>query len=108
MTRVEQAPTGRKSAVEVLAIKPLDSGNIKALVDVRLFGQITIREVKIIQQPGQSPWVSPPDKEFTGRDGQKKYVKIIEIADALKQEVSQVVINAWMVAQERDEARDGF
>ena len=81
------------AAVEILAVRPLtNAGNFRAFASVRI-GEVMIHDFRIVQQPGQRAWVSPPQREYE-KDGQKKYAAIVELSDALKREVSRVVLAA--------------
>jgi DNA-binding cell septation regulator SpoVG len=82
------------ASIEVLAIKPLaKGGNLKAFASVRL-GGVVIHDCRVIQQPGQRPWVSLPQREYE-QDGQKKYSVIVELNESLKREVSRLVLAEW-------------
>ena len=82
------------ASIDVVAIKPLTkAGNLKAFASVRL-GGVTIHDCRIVQQPGQRPWVSLPQREYE-KDGQKKYSAIIELTEPLKREVCRMVLAAW-------------
>jgi len=79
--------------LEVVAIKPLaKAGNLKAFVSVR-FGEVIVHDLKIVQQPGQQPWVSLPQREYE-KDGQKKYAAIVELTEPLRRDVSRLVLVA--------------
>jgi hypothetical protein len=44
------------AAIEVLAVRAVDRGNLKAFAKVRL-GAVVIHGVKVVQQPNQRPWL---------------------------------------------------
>jgi DNA-binding cell septation regulator SpoVG len=72
-----------------------DKGNLKAVADVKIGKSLKIFGMRVIQQPNQKPWVSPPQRSWKG-DGEKmKYSPIIELSGALKEEVDAAVLNAW-------------
>jgi DNA-binding cell septation regulator SpoVG len=87
-----QESGGRKS-IEIVALKPLDRGNLKAFASVRL-GGVVVHDLRVVQQPGQRPWVSLPQREYE-KDGQKKFTPIVELTEPLKREVSRLVLAAW-------------
>ena len=86
-------------AIEVLEIKPIAKGNLKAFVKIRL-GDIVINGVRIIQQAGQQAWVSCP-QQTVERDGEKSYFPIIQLSKPLKLEMQTKVLAAW----EREQIR---
>jgi DNA-binding cell septation regulator SpoVG len=79
------------AAIEVLSIKPLDSGGtVKAFVDIRV-GAVEIHGCKIVQQDGQRPWVAMPSTKSGER-----WFNVVEITSKdLKQRITDVVLEAW-------------
>lgn len=72
-----------------------NTGNIKAFADVDFQG-LTIRDVKVIQQNNQRPYVRLPEAAFIGNDGKKHYKHILEIIDPeLKKDLNKVVLFAY-------------
>jgi hypothetical protein len=45
--------------VEVLEIKPIENGNLKAFVKLKI-GDVVFHDFRIVQQAGQKAWVSAP------------------------------------------------
>lgn len=82
------------ATIEVLKIKPIAKGSLRAFVSVKL-GGVTVHDCRIVQQDGQNAWVSMPTREYQGQDGKKKYAPIVELSDTLKAEVNRVVLLAW-------------
>lgn len=82
------------AAIEITDIKPRQLGNIKAFCTLRI-GGVTIRECKIVQQPGQNPWLAMPDRQWTGDDGKTRYFHLVELSDGLKGKVQDAAIAAW-------------
>ena len=82
------------SKVHVINIRPVQRGNLKAFCDVRL-GGILVKDFRVIQQPGQRPWTSPPQREWTDANGQTRYAPVVELTDRLKQQVQQAILEAW-------------
>ena len=82
-------------SVEVVEIKRLaDTGNLKGFVSVKI-GSLTIHGLRIVQQQGQTAWVSLPQSEYSGKDGKKKYASIVEVPDAVKVAIQTAVLAAW-------------
>lgn len=63
-----------------------NAGNLKAFARIS-YGETTVNDVRIIQQPGQQAWVSPPQREFE-KDGKRQWVSVVrwerELADAIQ------------------------
>jgi len=79
-------------------IRPLEGGNVRAFVDVTLAGKLEIRGCKVVQQPGQRPWVAMPDQPWTGRDGEMKWSPLVRVLDDdLKTAITESVLSAWEV-----------
>jgi DNA-binding cell septation regulator SpoVG len=94
MSTLPQAPEPRNAHIEIISIKTVGStGPLRAFASVRLGGGI-IHDCRVIQQDGQRPWVSLPQREYT-HDGQKKYAAVVELSEPLKREVSRAVLAAW-------------
>jgi DNA-binding cell septation regulator SpoVG len=94
MSSFSQAPKSRKS-IEVLAIKPIqNTRNLRAFASVRI-GDITIHDLRIIQQEKQKAWVSLPQREYVNSDGQRRFSAVIEVSEELKRVVSDAVLTAW-------------
>mgnify|MGYP001580366193 CR=1 FL=1 len=93
--------------IEVLKTKNIEKGSLKGFASVRL-GGVTIHDFRVIQQSGQEAWVSPPQKEFTGQDGKKKYLPIVELNDTLKAEVQRIVLEAFKINAQHGDGWEEF
>lgn len=93
--------------IEVLKTKNIEKGSLKGFASVRL-GGVTIHDFRVIQQSGQDAWVSPPQKEFTGQDGTKKYAAIVELSDTLKAEVQRLVLEAFKLSAQHENGAEEF
>ena len=69
-------------------------GTLKAIVDFKL-NQSEFYSWRIIQQDGQSAWVSPPQESWDGADGKKKYKPLIKFPQDLMTRVSETLIKAY-------------
>jgi DNA-binding cell septation regulator SpoVG len=87
--------------VRVMAVRNVSRGNLRALVDIALGPSLIIRDFRIVQKPGQRPWVSPPTREWQGEDGKRKYTTMIELSGSLKVRVEQAVLAAWQAEEAR-------
>ena len=72
-----------------------DSGNLKAFVTVSIKDKLKIYGCRIIQQPGQIPWVSLPQNEWIDPQGNKKYFPVIELSEKVKNAISEAILEAW-------------
>lgn len=82
------------ASIEIIDLKPRQNGNVKAFCSVRI-GGVVIKECKIVQQPGQTAWLSMPDRQWTGNDGKVRYFQLIELSDKLRVGVNGAAVAAW-------------
>jgi hypothetical protein len=54
----EHNRTPSSAKIEVIAIRRIDKGTVRTIADVGLGLSLTLKEFKVIQQPGQLAWVS--------------------------------------------------
>ena len=81
--------------IEISDVRLITSGStVKAFPTVRA-GRWTIRDCKIVQQPGQQPWLALPSREYTAPDSSKRWSNIVELARDDKQRLSDAVIRLW-------------
>lgn len=103
-TNTTRAPRGTSGhlgtpPVRVLHLRLLDgSGNLRAFADIQA-GSLKIYNCRVVQQPGQRPWVAPPQREYMV-DGQKRYAPIVEWNRELGTLITDAVIEAF--ERERD------
>ena len=69
-------------------------GNLKAFATVVVRG-ITIHDLRIVQQPNQEAWVSPPQKEWKDPQGNRKFSPIVQLDDELKRAIQDEVLREW-------------
>lgn len=84
-----------KYHVEVISLDFVEKGNLKAFADVKIGKSLRIFGFRIVQQPNQKAWVSPPQRTYEGKDGQPKYAPICELSGELKAEVEHAILAAW-------------
>jgi DNA-binding cell septation regulator SpoVG len=88
--------------IEILDIKTLaNAGTLRALVSIRV-GPVIIHDCKIIRQENQKPWFALPSREFTGKDGERKFSPAVELPEGLKREVAQAVLSSWQQQEPED------
>ena len=82
--------------IEILSIRPLmESGTVRAFVDFRIEGKLTIKGAKVIQQAGQQAWVAMPDRQYE-QDGETRWAPIVKIEDAgLREKIQVAILAAW-------------
>lgn len=82
--------------IEILNIKNIArEGNLKAIVDFKL-NNSEFYSWRIIQQPDQEAWVSPPQESWE-KDGKKHYKPLIKFSEELMKIVRQSIIDKWKV-----------
>jgi len=90
-------------SVKVLNLRPVQNrGNLKAFVDVEI-NEILIRSFRVVQQPGQRPWVSPPVESWEGDDGQRHYRRLVVLPEDLREEVFRAILAAWRESKHESE-----
>jgi len=84
------------NGVRVVKLTPVDDkGNLRAFADVEVNSTFILHSCRVIQQPGQRPWVSMPQAEVL-KDGKKLYYPIVKILDKqLEAEIKQAVLSAY-------------
>lgn len=81
--------------IDIFNLERLDKGNLKAFVDIKIGRSIRIYGFRVIQQPNQKPWVSPPQRSWQDPQGKTHYAPIIEVFDELKQEIEEAVMQSY-------------
>lgn len=82
--------------IEVIKINPVNGGgNLRAFVDIRLTDGTVIRGLRIVQQPGQKAWVSPPQRDWKDDEGKRKWAPVVEFPPGLKEAITTAVLNAF-------------
>jgi hypothetical protein len=83
--------------ITIEKLRPINgSGSLRAFCDLRI-GESIFRSFRVIQQPGQDAWVSPPSESWTGNDGKKQFTRLIEFPERLQKAVEVAVLAAWTV-----------
>jgi hypothetical protein len=69
-----------------------------------MFGKsLIIYGFRIVQQPRQKPWISPPQREWIDDSGKRRYTPMIELRGSLKSVVDQAILAVWQAKGGRDE-----
>lgn len=83
------------ATIEVLDVRRVENvGNVRAYLSLRI-GGVTIHGCKVVQQPGQRPWLAMPDRQWTAPDGKVRYTTVIELTNSLKRLVSDTLLAGW-------------
>jgi DNA-binding cell septation regulator SpoVG len=90
----ENNHTSSSTKIGVIASRHINKGTVRAITDVGLGLSLTLREFKVIQQPGQRAWVSPPSQEWQGTDGKRRFTPLIELTGSLRKRVEQAILEA--------------
>jgi len=72
-----------------------DAGSMRATAEVTIqtaLGALTVSGFKVIEKEPGKPWVGMPSKEYVGKDGTKKYQKLLEMPKALLRAVTEAVL----------------
>ena len=83
--------------IEVVELREIERGSLKAVAKVRL-GPLLVHGVRIIQQPGNDPWIGLPQAPSRCRadDSGSGWSRIVEIVDpAVAGRLRAAVMAAW-------------
>ena len=88
------APAASQPDIELVDIRPASLGSVVAWVTLRV-GELVLYNCKIVEQPGQHPWVALPDRkdEATG-----KWFPIVSAKPELKKRINETVLAKWREA----------
>jgi DNA-binding cell septation regulator SpoVG len=87
---------GSKYQVHVFDMQRFsDKGNLKAFADVKVGKSLKIMGMRVIQQPNQKAYVSPPQRTWQDKNGITKYAPMVELSGELKAEVEAAVLIEW-------------
>jgi DNA-binding cell septation regulator SpoVG len=81
--------------IRVIALRRVNKGALRAIVDVGLGPSLVIREFRIVQQERQRPWVSAPTREWMDETGKRRFEPLIELRGGLKSRVEAAIFAAW-------------
>jgi len=82
--------------IKILNLRTVEGlGNIKAFADIE-YQSLIIRDIKVIQQDGQKPYIRFPEVVFIGNDGKKHYKHILIIKnEKLKKNLNKTLLLAY-------------
>ena len=77
--------------MEILKYRPMEKGKLKAFFTLKLSSGMEIRDLKLIDGPN-GEFVGFPSREFTDKEGVKKYTNIVHIPDRERNNVFQEAV----------------
>ena len=96
----------KPNKAELIEITLVNYGTVRALATIQVNGFL-IKDIKVIHQKGQKPYVRLPEAAFIGSDGKKHYKHILEVKDPdLKRDLNKVVLVAYykeLIKKEKEE-----
>lgn len=96
------------AAIELADIRLLNKeGNVRAFLTIRL-GGVTIKDCKVVQQPGQRAWAAMPDRQYLDASGSKRWTPVVELTPELRRRVCDFVAEYWEQNYPGRSQRDDF
>lgn len=95
-TRLEN--TYRELSMNNIVIENLrrvNTGCLLAFFTVRLPDGLTILDCRLVQQPGQKPWVSPPQREWRTDGGERKFAPLITWSRELGIQIEHLAVTEY-------------
>ncbi len=84
---------------EVVGLVPVRTGNLLAFADVRIGREPTaliVRKWRIVQQPGQVAYLSPPQESWNDpATGERRFKTLFEFSKAWRQALTDTALAAW-------------
>ena len=74
-----------------------NAGSLKAYVSVKI-GQLVVHDFRVIEQAGQAPWVSVPQKTWNTPTGERRFSPLLELPREWKGPLAAAVLAAWEAA----------
>lgn len=83
-------------------------GKIRAFFTLEIPGKMVIRDLKLIQNDNGTFFTGTPSREYTDKDGQKKWTKILEILDRdLQDKITKLAMAAYGIQEDqKDQPED--
>jgi DNA-binding cell septation regulator SpoVG len=89
--------------IEVTDIRFIESGkSLKAFADVS-YGNITIRDFRIVKEDGKRPHVKAPFSTYKDQKGRIKFRPIIILPEEVRGEIDLAILNAY---RQREKGQD--
>jgi len=101
------SPPPKSPAFLVSDVRLVRTGSLIGFCTVRIGKEpnaVLVHGWRLIQQPGQSAFISPPQESWEGEDGKKKYRNLFEFPRAWRQPLTDAITAAF---EEHEAARGG-
>ncbi len=82
------------SPIEVVEIKKVDGGRLRAYVTVKVDDWL-IHDWRIVQKPGEAAWVSCPETTWRGSNGKIYYRQLLTIPAEMMQRITLKILARW-------------
>ncbi len=94
--------------VEVVNYRPFTGqGSLKGFAEIKV-GPLTIRDIRLIQVAGKEAFVAPPQKEYVNREGEKKYIKLVDWPDEWADDIRNAIIQHSHGDQDYEETQQEY
>jgi hypothetical protein len=83
---------------EVVKLTPVNTGTLKAFVDIQIGkgpNSFTVCKWRLVQQSGQEAWVSAPQESWQASDGERRYTNLFVYPREWTPHIKTVVLDAW-------------
>ena len=87
--------------IEVTEIQDMGEGNLRCYAAVKI-GPLTIYKLRLIKQPGQKAYVSPPQFEYFA-NGRVNYTPVLKWPNEWNQPILEAVWAAYQQGRNTDE-----
>lgn len=84
-------------SIRLLAAEP--GANVRALADITIDNQLHLRDLRVVQNQGQSPYVQPPLVRTIRPDGTPHYTFKATWEPTLHEAIAAAVMDAYKVAK---------
>lgn len=99
-------PTPPIPSFEIDKMRVINKGNLKAFFSVLIAKKMWIHGCRLVQQPGQQPWASLPQNEYTDKEGKKKYSAVVELPAEWKEAFNAAAVDYYLQSASGQEYQD--
>ena len=80
------------ATIAIIALSAVSAGSLRAFASVQVGPSLVVHKFRIVQQPGQRPWVSPPQETWKDREGRTQYFPLVVLTGSLKTRVEAAIL----------------
>lgn len=81
--------------IKVVELQPIENGGaLQAFATVSI-GGIVVRDYRVVRGKSGTLFVTPPQRTWTGRDGQPHHTFVVDVPEPLRAEVQAKVLAAY-------------